>query len=150
MNKCKSLIGTLIIVGFIFSTISTGYCEAGYLYSDVSGRLLGNLKVQAVTGANESFQPIDIHNGDTYTGHTKFTDQIPLEAKYKTIKFSQHWVGTPKDVGGQIDVYTGGDIYFQAPLTWKIGSKGASSVSIRYNNVTCSSGAGAWVRWTPY
>ncbi|MDR1820239.1 MAG: hypothetical protein LBR15_08365 [Methanobrevibacter sp.] len=122
--RCKSLIGTLIIVGFIFSIIGTGYCAgAGYVYSDVSGRLIGNLKVQAVTGANESFQPIDIHNGDTYSGHTKFTDQIPLEAKYKTIKFEQDWKGTPKDVGGQIDVYTGGDIYFQAPLTGKLEVK---------------------------
>jgi len=150
MNKYKSLIGTLIIIGFIFSIIGTGYCAgAGTFYGDASGRLVGHLSVYAVGNASNNFQPIYIHDGDTYAGHTTSKDTIPLECKYKTIIFKQHWYGTPKDVGGQIDVYTGGDIEFNTSLKWYIGSGSASSASLKYKGVTYSCGAGGWIRWTP-
>lgn len=150
MDKYRLLIGALWVIGFVCSTISAGYCAgAGTFYGDASGRLVGHLSVYAMGNDSNNFQTICIHDGDTYAGHTTSKDTIPLECKYKTIIFKQHWAGTPKDVGGQIDVYTGGDIEFNTPLTWKIGSKSASSSSLKYKGVICRCGAGGWIRWTP-
>jgi hypothetical protein len=153
MSKYKFIIKTLLIICLLSSTISAGYCSgAGTFNGEVSGRLIGHMSVFAETNASCGFEPIMIYDGDTYsgTGHTTQKETIPLECKYKTIIFKQHWAGAPKDVGGQIDVYTGGDIEFNAPLTWKIGSKSASSASITYKGSTHSCGAGGWIRWTPY
>lgn len=152
VSMAKLTIKTLLVVGFLFSTLGVGYCAgAGTFHGDVSGRLVGHMSVYAVGNETNNFETINIFDGDTYagTGHTTPSGNIPLECKYKTIIIKQHWLGVPKDVGGQIDVYTGGDITFKAPLTWKIGSKSASSASLTYKGVTYNCGAGGWIRWTP-
>jgi hypothetical protein len=114
---------------------------------NVSGKLVGHLSVYAITDESREHQPIIVYNGDTYSGKTKLDKRIPEECKYKTIKIDHNWLGTPQGVKGQIDVYNGSDIIFEAPLK-NIVKKSASSAELTYDGVTISCQAGGVIRHT--
>jgi hypothetical protein len=113
----------------------------------VSGRIVGQISIYAITDENKEHQPIIIHNGDTSAFKKNFTKKIPEECKYKTVVINHNWLGTPLHVGGQIDVYNGTDIQFEAPLS-SISKKSGSSARLTYDGVTLSCKAGGWIRHT--
>jgi hypothetical protein len=114
----------------------------------VSGRLVGQLSVYAVTNSDKEYAPLLILNTETSAFKKTFEGKIPEECKYKTVVINHNWIGKPLHVGGQIDVYMGGDISFDAPLTANIGSTKASSAKLTHNGVTQSCRAGGWIRHT--